>query len=350
MLDLQLLDLVDPNKEKFVGQEPQIQSNLNAGLSNTMKKTDETTNAFEQAKDYYAKTQSNPIMAFIEQNFKPERNEEKEARLKQIAGINALGQGLTTIIDAIYAKKGAKVPIRKDNTTDKIMQALADEEQKYALKEGQYKNMKLSQLIRDVDLERADKLRGEGKAQKEADYQRKIKREDELTDESRAYQDKVRKEGYDQQKKLAGFKANQKESAKGFDVVYGYDSNRKPLETKLSDGVFRDVFKRVGELKGFSGDEIDSLLEAYNNPNADRKTKQQVETIVLNNWDKFYTVKNGEVILKEKSGELYDKDTTNFYKDQAAKTITYKVGNKIYNIPSSEAEDFLKDFPNAVKQ
>ena len=367
---LEELELIDPEKEQIKKvnpiqpsidiKQPEIQESGKGYNNSTINQQNDqkpvntiTTNT----KELTPEERLNELY----ETLAPQRDTNKEERLKKVAAYNAIGQGLTNIIDAFYGNKGAKIPVRQDKLTPYLMASLNAEDQKFDAEKARYNNAKLSQAIQNINLERENQQRQSDWDKKKDLIDYEYQRRNEL--ESAQNQNDIDKinQKYDRMIELAKLnnasdeKQNQarisnKENKKGFGVVYGYDKERQPKEVKLSDGVFRDVLKRTMELKGMNNDDVSNLIAKYKDPNTDKKTKNQIEEIVIKNWNKFYDVNDsGGIYLKEKEGPLYDNNIEKIYSndEKAPQTKRFNVGGTIYNIPSDKVDEFKKDFPNA---
>lgn len=307
-LNLDELDLIDTEKEEFKkleSKEPSIDFKLPKLQSGNYK------SPYDQAKEFSEKEQLSPALAFIE-SYKPVRNEEKEARLKKTAAVNSIGQALTNVIDAYYGKKGAYIPIR-NNSISGILNTLSQEEGQYQQGMDKYNNLKLAQMIRDINLDQEEQKDKDRIARENALLGAKNKREDEKDAAAIKQREKERKENFENQKKLLGLKADDKESTgKPFFQVKGSpDPNTRVAKTYgMDQATFFDVATKVAKMEGGAG-ETASLLASIGKGGDDYNTIVKLQNKVAANWNKFYGInENGEYYLKDNAAP-----TTQGYED-----------------------------------
>lgn len=315
--NLDELDLIDDKQEKFVLSQG-VNDDFNKSLQNNINQTEQIKSAYDLARETYEKDQINPLAAFIE-SYKPVRNEEKEARLKKTAAINSIGQALTNVIDAAYGKRGAYIPVRNNNSTAGILNTLAQEEGQYKQDLDKYNNLKLSQMIQNLNLERAEQKDKDRIAREDALIGARNKREDEKDAAGIAQRDKERKENFENQKKLLSIKTDNKESTEKpfFQVKGNPDPNTRVAKTHgMDQATFFDVATKVAKMEGGAG-ETASLLASMGKGGDDYNTIVKLQNKVAANWNKFYGINdNGEFYLKDNAApttkgfeDIYKKDT-----------------------------------------
>lgn len=305
-LNLDELDLVDDKQEKFVLSQ-EANDDFNKALRNSINQTEQIKSAYDLARETYEKEQINPMAAFIE-SYKPVRNEEKEARLKKAAAVNSIGQALTNVIDAIYGKKGAYIPIRNNNTTTGILNTLAQEEGKYEQDLDKYNNLKLSQMIQDINLgkkqeqsdkewERKNQFEEKQFQNKDALLEKQIKGRENIEGIKGTNQEKVATIRSNASIKAARIRETKSKEGDNFYVIEGVDPETREIkEVNMPKSVYRgtlvEVLKRTGDKDG--------LLAKYDSGDSDFNTKQKIENAVLQNWDKYFEMnENGKWIAKD---------------------------------------------------
>jgi len=242
-----------------------------------------------------------PAAAYIQRFMKPERDINREKRLKQTATINAVGQNLTNVIDAIYGSKGARIPVRQDQTTDKLMGALSSEQDRFRQEEDRYQSALIGQMVQDINLDekrgheagllkdkiaREDELRGS-----------KIAREDELygikkTDSAAVAEQKKKDELELIKARGESYYSRQKDAAKTKkELADEKEANYFPIsevgegisdpDAALSLGQYNSMRKLLQE-SNINDDLIDQLRYG------ESISTQDMDNLIAKYWDKFF--------------------------------------------------------------
>lgn len=294
--NLDELDLIDDKQEKFVLSQ-EVNNDFNKSLQNSINQTEQIKSAYDLARETYEKDQINPVAAFIE-TYKPVRNEEKEARLKKTAAINSIGQALTNVIDAAYGKRGAYIPVRNNNSTAGILNTLAQEEGQYKQDLDKYNNLKLSQMIQELNFDKAKK-------EKDADYQRT--RADKLNDYEIEKQDKYDWQKYNTDENIRQAKAvndNYLDRIEAKAKVQKQEEDQAKLTpvkipnstrtANMTESEFYEVLAMIAKDKlKLSEEQTESLLSKTSankkDPSLYPSSAIQATTLVNQYWPEYYT-------------------------------------------------------------
>jgi hypothetical protein len=258
-----------------------------------------------EAQRYTDQTQLNPINAYIE-SLRPVRDEDRIKRQKQIASYNALGQGLTNIIDLVSQGKGAFTPVRDNaTTTNRLMQALTAEDQKFQQDQARFESAKLGQLIRDVNLQQkqeaaeGERVRKAGELEEERTFKTQEKKTAaETAQELENLRSANTLKEIQARNRGAASKAEQTRIRKAqedkFPVITGRrDERGNELEAGISEAQYNNVIQYANSIPNLNWDEAtQKFLDGKGN-------KFNRDDIVTKYWKDIYEVdRGGNVVLR----------------------------------------------------
>ena len=324
---------------------PPDDTNDLSGLPYVDERRNEVMESKPQKTDYssYADQGMNPLLAYLEQNVKPEYDEEKAQRLKRSAAVNSIGDVLRNVIDAYYGSKGAT--INKRQSTNPYQDQLLQLQEQYRQDDKAYDNTYLNALMKGMNINREDAIRGEKNARQDQRWNEEDQRFDEKMDwEKEKWKDtkglKEKELGIKKEDK-AQERAN-KESKDDFPVSNGYDAKGNVKQAYLEPNEVDDVLNYIQGLDNDDSRQVRLFRRG-------ELSKFELTPLVRKYWSSLYDAdQDGRMIKKTyttgKGGYLKENDSTQV-NTSAGKT--FKVGNRTYNIPSNEVKEFLKSFPNA---
>lgn len=293
---LDILKRVDPDKGVFI---PEVREDFKEKTDRILQEVDKSTQDFEQARKYTDETQMSPLNTYIE-SLKPVRDEDRVKDLRQKAKISAVGQGLTTLLDAYYGSKGARIPVRRDQTTGKLMQALTAEDQQFEREQKDFESMKISQMIRDLNLERQDKLAGEKEvirvSEREADILRKGEAAKKKTTDAIALEELRQKGRVGLQTQKTAEKPQKKETAaqkrhrEENEIITSKTADGTPVKTEMDTATRLELLQLLAN--SAQGTERTELNDAINEYNVTGEITSKGKQIINRDWDKYLKVED----------------------------------------------------------
>jgi hypothetical protein len=275
-------------------------------------------------REYYQKNDANPLLAFIEQNMKPERDEDRESKLKKAATVNALGDMLRNVIDLHYGKKGAT--ISKRDTGNPYADRLLKLQEEYRQADDKYEQMRLKAMMQGLEHEqsRQDKVADAEYRLDVAEWENKMADED-AKDRIEGQKDVIdhrtaKNIEYEQTKtaeyikrQLAKVRAENSSGGSKEDPYFKIN-DAEGNEIKMSEGTYWDVIKKIRNNPQL----VDSDRLANQLKRGENLTTSQLNTLVSEYWNKYYQDKEGRAVLKTKSPNrgidgLYRQDVINEY-------------------------------------
>lgn len=311
-------------------------------------------------REYYQKNDANPLLAFIEQNMKPERDEDRESKLKKAATVNALGDMLRNVIDLHYGKKGAT--ISKRDTGNPYADRLLKLQEEYRQADDKYEQMRLKAMMQGLEHEqsRQDKVADAEYRLDVAEWENKMADEDakdriegqkDVIDHRTAKNieyEKAKTEEFIERQK--GKVRAENSSGGSKEDPYFKINDAEGNEIKMSEGTYWDIVRRIKQNPEIiDNDYLASALEYGQN-----LTTNQLNTLVASYWNENYKGQGGQAVLKGNETPknrgidgLYDQKVIDEYRKPKSGPKRYKVNGRLYEIPANKINDFLKDFPNA---
>lgn len=151
----------------------------------------------EEIKQQIAENRTNPLLAMIKAN-EPKIDEKQQERLRRIAAINSVGQGLGTILQGYYGKRGANIPVTQNNLLPEVYRQYMENQKNYETRLEANRAQQLAAQMQGLDL-----------AQGQIAQERQLKAADERTKAGQAFQKEQQGAAWEQQEKMAKIQFDQ---------------------------------------------------------------------------------------------------------------------------------------------
>ncbi len=294
-------------------------------------------------REYYQKNDANPLLAFIEQNMKPERDEDRESKLKKAATVNALGDMLRNVIDLHYGKKGAT--ISKRDTGNPYADRLLKLQEEYRQADDKYEQMRLKAMMQGLEHEqsRQDKVADAEYRLDVAEWENKMADEDakdriegqkDVIDHRTAKNieyEKAKTEEFIERQK-GKVRAENSSGGSGEDPYFKIN-DAEGNEIKMSEGTYWDIVRRIKQ----NPEIIDNDYLASRLKYGQSMSPNQLNILVSQYWNKNYEGQEGRAVLKTKSPNrgidgLYRPDVVNEYRKMEKNNNISKPKNDPLNL------------------
>lgn len=197
-------------------------------------------------------TRTNPILAMIKAN-EPKIDEKQQQRLRRIAAINSVGQGLGTILQGFYGKKGANIPVTQNTLLPEVYKQYMENQKDYETKLEANRAQQIAAQIQGLDI-----------AQGQIAQERQLKNADVRTKEGQEFQTKSQQDAWAQQEKMAKTQFDQqitmfdKQSAQEYERMakqFGYQKTLQKMsqDFQASEAQKNRDFQKDLYEKGYKG-------------------------------------------------------------------------------------------------